>query len=948
MSAVAHSQRRRRSSHPRTPTVGPESLARLATVGIAVLLVPLAMGGRHPLGQCLLSLAAMAAAGTWLLRCHQRDEGTWQLGPLDLLFAGGLVICLMQVLPLSAAMLAAISPNLAGFLPCWSDGGWSLGHWSTLSVTPSETFAGLSIFVAQAVLIGCLFQSIDTAEDVAAVLRLIALATGLMAALGVVQYLTSNGNYLWFYEFAFNDTRSIVKGTFSNRNHYASFLAIGAGTLIWWTFAPAATESRTSSRRDLTRSSSNVTSSPRRQARRARASRNQPRGFGLTTEQRLGIGLIALAVVVFAVLLSLSRGGAMALAAVGLVGTGMLLRTGRITPAAAGGIVGITLLVGTALTIHGLDRVNTRLDTIWTELAAVFDDTKDAGLGGRREVWQAATATIGDFPILGTGIGSHAAVSRAYMPPTDKKVFTHAENSYLNLGVETGLIGLGLAVVSLLLGFAACGVLFCKGDAREQVIAVALTTGLTAGALHAATDFIWYVPACSTLLMLLGACAVKLALKHLPTISLPTLAFDRLSATALTAMAVAGLAFLGNHQLQAARAEVSYEQAIKQSRTLAKISLQTLGQQAAATFQQPQATDVDPTTEPAVHEKDNSEELLLVELNERITTLDQTVTTRPDHPRAWADLALTHLERFGLSRRIAGETIGLVEIRQTVEAGGFDSPAAATTWIQTVTGDGFAALQAAEHAAREAVTINPFAGDAWCVLAAVAFLHQPNPALPQACIDQALRVRPHDGQVLFEAAVQAELDGDAARTIRLRQQCFAECPSQRSRILNVLLPMMPATTACDLLRPDLVGLRMIDSLWSRHSPAEQMKPVKAERLAAALAAADEADANSRCSLLCEAANLQRALGDPVQAEATLAEAIRANPNHYGARLTHVDFALAIGDAETAKRELDWCLLRRPDSQNLQGRVRRLKQLRVEQASMPASLDRNEKTPGDRR
>ena len=638
----------------------------------------------------------------------------------------------------------------------------------------------------------------------------------------------------------------------------------------------------------------------------------------------------------------------MALAAVGLVGTGMLLRTGRITPAAAGGIVGITLLVGTALTIHGMDRVNTRLDTIWTELAGVFYDTEDAGLGGRREVWQAAAATIGDFPILGTGIGSHAAVSRAYMPPTDKTVFTHAENSYLNLGVETGLIGLGLAVVSLLLGFTACGVLFCKGDNREQVIAVALTTGLTAGALHAATDFIWYVPACSTLLMLLGACAVKLALKHLPTISLPTLVFDRLSATALTATAVAVLAFLGNHQLQAARAEVYYEQAIKQSRTLAKTSLQTLGQQAAATFQQPQAPDIDPAADPTAHEKANSEKLLLVELNERITTLDHTVTTRPDHPRAWADLALSHLERFGLSRRIAGETIGLVEIRQTIEAGGFDSPAAATTWIQSVTGDGFAALQAAEQAAREAVTINPFAGDAWCVLAAVAFLHQPDPALAQACIDQALTVRPHDGQVLFEAAVQAELDGDPAKASHLRQQCFAECPSQRSRILNVLLPMMPATAACELLQPDLTGLRMIDSLWSRHTPAEPMKPVKEQRLAAVYAEAKETDGNTRCSLLCEAAHLERVLGNPEQAAQTLAQAINANPNHYEARLTHVDFALAIGDAETAKRELDWCLLRRPDSEKLRGRVQRLKKLRVEQASMPVQLDQNPATSGERR
>ena len=119
----------------------------------------------------------------------------------------------------------------------------------------------------------------------------------------------------------------------------------------------------------------------------------------------------------------------MSLAAVGLVTTGMLLKTKRITPKVAGGFLAVLLLLGTALTIHGMDRVNTRLDTIWTELGDIFSDEKEAGFGGRREVWQAAVETITDFPVLGTGIGSHAAVTKAYMPPTDKVICTHAENS---------------------------------------------------------------------------------------------------------------------------------------------------------------------------------------------------------------------------------------------------------------------------------------------------------------------------------------------------------------------------------------------------------------------------------------------------------------------------------------------------------------------------------------
>ena len=66
------------------------------------------------------------------------------------------------------------------------------------------------------------------------------------------------------------------------------------------------------------------------------------------------------------------------------------------------------------------------------------------------------------------------------------------------------------------------------------------------------------------------------------------------------------------------------------------------------------------------------------------------------------------------------------------------------------------------------------------------------------------------------------------------------------------------------------------------------------------------------------------------------------------RLVHIDLALAVGDATTAKKEIDWCLLRRPDSQKLQGRIQQLKQLRIKQASMPTTFDAAAKAPGARR
>ena len=116
--------------------------------------------GRHPIGQLFLSSAAVAAAGAWLFHGYYKNDVGWQLSVLDLLFAAGIAVAVIQVIPVSAALIKSISPHLSTLLPCWTDGSWTLGQWSTLSLTPGETSVGIGIFVAQIILVGCVFQSI--------------------------------------------------------------------------------------------------------------------------------------------------------------------------------------------------------------------------------------------------------------------------------------------------------------------------------------------------------------------------------------------------------------------------------------------------------------------------------------------------------------------------------------------------------------------------------------------------------------------------------------------------------------------------------------------------------------------------------------------------------------------------------------------------------------------
>ena len=105
---------------------------------------------------------------------------------------------------------------------------------------------------------------------------------------------------------------------------------------------------------------------------------------------------------------------------------------------------------------------------------------------------------------------------------------------------------------------------------------------------------------------------------------------------------------------------------------------------------------------------------------------------------------------------------------------------------------------------------------------------------------------------------------------------------------------------------------------------------------------------TQSNLLYESAIIERTLGNTENAAASITAALVANSNNYQMRLMHIDLALALGDAATAKQEIDWCLLRRPDSQKLQQRIQQLKQLRIEQASIPSTLGASITSPGEHR
>ena len=214
-------------------------LLQVVDVGLAgvIFVAPLLMGGRHAVGQLALTVFAVAAAWAWAIRQCFQPDARWRPTAATPLLLLGLAIVVLQIVPLPPWLLARLSPATADVLPLWgADAGaaaW-LGCWNCISFTPSETLAGLVIFLDFLLLFLVVAQRIRHVEDVERLLRWCALSAVLMASFGIVQCLTANGKFFWFYAHPFSDTCHGATGSFTNRNHFAECLALGVGPLIWW------------------------------------------------------------------------------------------------------------------------------------------------------------------------------------------------------------------------------------------------------------------------------------------------------------------------------------------------------------------------------------------------------------------------------------------------------------------------------------------------------------------------------------------------------------------------------------------------------------------------------------------------------------------------------------------------------------------------------------------
>jgi O-antigen ligase len=473
-----------------------------------VIGAPLAFGAVYPWGTAGIELVALLMALAWALQQLQTRRLQWVRTPLNLpmlLFVG---LVGLQLLPLPPALLHIVSPHTYAMyqrtLMGWPErdplpltpptldaaeapsdishpmpsaaGPPALSPWRPLSLYSHATLKTLGEALTSAVVYLLVVNTITTRTQLVRLLTAL-LATGtVIAVLGLIQQASGVTKIYGWWQPEFGGAPF---GPYVNRNHGAGYLAmllpVGLGWL-WGQLGPR--------RHGIVRGA-------------------WPDSLKTLLSGRDGLRLLLVFAVVnmaAALLVSASRGGILsATVAVGFLTVMRYLprrqerRVGLVIP------VALTVAVAYAGWL-GLDRT----------LARVSQPE-----AGRPLIWSGTLNLIGDYPWLGTGLGTYVSSFRRHKPTLNASLVEHAHYDYLELWAEMGAAGVLIVVGGLgWFGYRTLRRWSARHDPEVRGIALGGLAGVLAIGVHSLVDFNLHIPANAlTFAVILGLIAVAVHLR---------------------------------------------------------------------------------------------------------------------------------------------------------------------------------------------------------------------------------------------------------------------------------------------------------------------------------------------------------------------------------------------------------------------------------------------------
>lgn len=908
-----------------------------ATAG-CIFAVPVLFGGRSAWGHVLLIALAATMTVAWCLRQALRG-GRLEFSGAEWILLGGSAWVLIQMMPLPADWWAVFTPQAHRILTLWtsdSDAPIRLGLWNRLTLTPTETRIDWILFTAYSLIFWVTYQRVRRREDIERIFRWLAYAAIGASVFALIQYFAGNGKYFWFYQHPYAKLDDAVKGWFTSRNHFAHFLALAAGPLVWWALEA------------------------KRHARERRVSSD----FGPPNAFHLGYAgrTIVVGIVAFACLLTLSRGGiAVFLAALAIV-LSAAYRTRRIEGRFLIAFLIVAGLIGIALGIYGYAELTGRFESV-----ATLSWEKIDRYGTRTTVWKNTLAAIADFGGTGSGAGSFRHVYELYRPWRPSNHFqTHAENGYLQIALELGLPGVCLlAATVFLLGRAIWAIRGARLDSGARLAGAILTAVVVVSLLHSLADFVWYVPALAAVTAILIACLFRLANNAARRERNDGSARAQTQERKLSAVAwgsVAGtIAVLGavlvSDRLGPARAESHWHRYLVLCRSHAfdDAELEALlapdsngpvagdsGSGETKNDGDADNKDEDTAAPEAVPETPQQRRRAVIAYQERlIRELEEVVRLDPAHSQAHAALARMYLRVFMLAQVDAPNPMPVDQICDAVMQSQFGSQEELEVWLKRAIGENVRYLKPAFAEALAAVRVCPLQGIAYMTLADTCFLRGATPAIKRALVDQAVSVKPYDADVLMQAAEEAAVAGDLDRCLEMWRRAYRADRPARFLLVDRFVktadmagPAAQAQVFLSEFQPDLEITRYMYRQYRERFEPEEYRPLLEYFLEKLVAAIEKAPRSEAADLLIDAHYVLLELNRPEEALQYAYRALELDPGSYRVRRYLAQCLEKNGKYEEAEKQLRWLVQRQPGHQGLRREL-----LEIREKRMKAELER---------
>jgi tetratricopeptide (TPR) repeat protein len=432
---------------------------------VLLAFAPLAKyGSRDARGQeVVLGLCAAMALCLSAKHLFRRDLNyvwSWAYLPIVLFF----VLVAVQLFPLPARILGIISPHtletktaLLQDLP----NAQALLRSLTITFYPLATRNDLQMVLAAATVFFVVVNVYRRPAEIKRLLLAISIIGTVVALLALWQNLTGARLIYGIYPMG-----HINSGPFKNHSHFGQFMNLSIGAMLALILVHMGEMTAGVSR------------------------------FGDTFRHRSDFGFKVIWVLVIAILLSagmilLSFARAASVAVIlagGVTGVVWVVRHGRSHAGSVAAIFGFAVLV---LGVYASGPVFNRLLT----LRHAAEDNGDRG-----QILRDLSVEWRQFPLVGTGLGTHEFVFPMFDRSTEYAMAVHAENDYAELLEECGFVGLGLCIVFL--GIVITQYVRSVWVRRRPIhlAAFGLGYGLIAILLQTGTDFSQHVPgvACLT------------------------------------------------------------------------------------------------------------------------------------------------------------------------------------------------------------------------------------------------------------------------------------------------------------------------------------------------------------------------------------------------------------------------------------------------------------------